>query len=53
MSSFGDGNSRTYIEQELRHLFYEYYNEDDKEIAHFILDVLDVLNYMFEWRFYN
>lgn len=50
MSSFGDGNNKTRIEEELSYIATEYYSEnfhDDKE-AHrrFILDVLDVLRYM-------
>lgn len=54
MSSFGDGNPKTRIEEELRWIAREYYSEDfseDKEAQRqFLLDVLDVLRYMCnEW----
>ncbi|MBQ8570315.1 MAG: hypothetical protein IJ444_02255 [Kiritimatiellae bacterium] len=50
MSSFGDGNAKTRIEEELRWITKEYYSEDfseDQEAQRqFLLDVLDVLRYM-------
>lgn len=54
MSSFGDGNRKTRIEEELRWITREYYSDDfyeDKEAQRqFLLDVLDVLKYMCgEW----
>lgn len=54
MSSFGDGNNKTRIEEELSWIAREYYSEDfseDKEAQRqFLLDVLDVLRYICnEW----
>ena len=50
MSSFGDGNRKTRIEEELSWIAREYYSDDfyeDKEAQmQFLLDVLDVLRYM-------
>ena len=54
MSSFGDGNNKTRIEQELSYIAREYYSDnfsEDKEAQRqFVLDVLDVLRYICcEW----
>lgn len=55
MSSFGDGNTKTIIEQELSWIANEYYADNnfvgDKEAQRqFLLDVLAVLRYMCgEW----
>ena len=54
MSSFGDGNNKTRIEEELSWIAREYYSDnfyEDKEAQRqFILDVLDVLKYICgEW----
>lgn len=54
MSSFGDGNVKTRIEEELRWIVEEYYSDnfsEDKEVQRqFLLDVLAVLRYMCgEW----
>ena len=54
MSSFGDGNSKTRIEEELSWIAREYYAEDFSDNIEaqrqFILDVLDVLRYICnEW----
>ena len=50
MSSFGDGNNKTRIEEELSWIAREYYSDDfyeDKEAQRqFILDTLDVLKYI-------
>lgn len=49
MSSFGDGNPKTYIESELSWISKEYsdnFNEDKEAQRQFLLDVLDVLRYM-------
>jgi len=51
MSSFGDGNNKTRIEEELSWIANEYYADNnfygDKEAQRqFLLDVLDVLRYM-------
>ena len=50
MSSFGDGNKKTRIEQELSWIAKEYYSNDfheDKEAQRkFLLDVIDVLRYI-------
>ena len=49
MSSFGDGNIKTRIEEELRWITKEYsddFYEDKVAQRRFILDVLDVLRYM-------
>ena len=50
MSSFGDYNSKTKIEEELLWIAREYYADDfhDNTEAQrqFVLDVLDVLRYM-------
>lgn len=50
MSSFGDGNRKTRIEEELSWIAREYYSDDfyeDKEAQiQFLLDALDVLRYM-------
>ncbi len=52
MSSFGDGNRKTRIEQELSWIVENEYAADfydsPKEQKQFILDVLDVLRYMCE-----
>lgn len=54
MSSFGDGNKKTRIEEELNWIAREYYSEnfyEDKEAQRqFLLDTLDVLRYICgEW----
>lgn len=54
MSSFGDGNVKTTIEQVLSSIAKEYYSEnffEDKEAQlKFIMDVLEVLRYLCgEW----
>lgn len=54
MSSFGDGNNKTRIEEELSWIAREYYSDnfdEDKEAQRrFILDTLDVLRYICdEW----
>lgn len=54
MSSFGDGNNKTRIEEELSWIAKEYYSDDfyeDKEAQRqFLLDTLDVLRYICgEW----
>ena len=50
MSSFGETNPKTRIEDELRGIARVYYSEhfyeDKKAQRQFILDVLDVLRYM-------
>jgi hypothetical protein len=51
MSSFGDGNKKTRIEEELSWIANKYYANNnfygDKEAQRqFLLDVLDVLRYM-------
>lgn len=50
MSSFGDGNNKTRIEEELSWITQEYYSKnfyEDKEAQRqFLLDVLDVLRYI-------
>ncbi len=51
MSSFGDGNNKTRIEQELSWIAEKYYTDgefyEDKEAQRqFMLDVMDVLRYM-------
>ena len=50
MSSFGDGNNKTRIQEELCWIAREYYSDDfykDKEAQRqFLLDALDVLRYM-------
>ena len=52
MSSFGDGNVKTRIEQELSWIAAEYYAEnlnDNKEAKiQFMLDVMEVLQYICE-----
>ena len=51
MSSFGDGNNKTRIEEELKYIADNYYSDnfyEDKEAQRqFMLDVLDVLRYMY------
>lgn len=55
MSSFGDGNVKTIIEEELSYIFREHYGKDTsdataEEKLQFENYVLVVLNYMFgEW----
>ena len=54
MSSFGDGNNKTYIEEALSWIATEEYSENfskDKEAQRqFVLDTLAVLRYMCdEW----
>ena len=54
MSSFGDGNNKTRIEEELSWIAREYYSDDfseDKEAQRqFLLDTLAVLRYICnEW----
>lgn len=54
MSSFGDGNNKTRIEESLSWITQEYYSdnfsEDKKAQRQFLLDVLDVLRYICgEW----
>lgn len=54
MSSFGDGNNKTRIEEELSWIIKEYYSDnfsEDKEAQRqFLLDVMDVLRYLCgEW----
>lgn len=50
MSSFGDGNRKTRLEQELSWVAKEYYSdnfdEDEEAQRQFLLDALDVLRYM-------
>ena len=50
MSSFGDGNNKTRIEDALSWIANEYYSDDfsnDKEAQRqLLLDVMDVLRYM-------
>ena len=50
MSSFGDSNRKTRIEEELSWIAREYYSDDfyeDKEAQmQFLLDALDVLRYI-------
>lgn len=51
MSSFGDGDNRTRIQESLSWIAEEYYTDkdfyEDKEAQRqFLLDVLDVLKYM-------
>ena len=52
MSSFGDGNRKTRVEQELSWLAQEYYsdniNEDKQAKVQFMLDVMEVLCYICE-----
>lgn len=48
MSSFGDGNNKTRIEQELSYIYREYYSNDEEAKKQFILDVLDVIRYICE-----
>ena len=55
MSSFGDGNIKTYIEQELSWIAKDKYGDDfsdNKEAQRdFVLAVLDVLRYICgEWQ---
>lgn len=50
MSSFGDGNRKTEIEESLNYIYQDKYDENNvEEQKQFILDVLDVLKYMFQW----
>ena len=54
MSSFGDGNNKTRIEEEVAWIAREYYSDDfseDKEAQRqFLLDTLAVLRYICnEW----
>ena len=54
MSSFGDGNNKTRIEQELSWIaeacYSENFSEDKEAQRQFILDTLDVLRYICgEW----
>ena len=54
MSSFGDGDNRTRIQEELSWIANEYYSSDfdeDREAQRrFLLDVIDVLKYICgEW----
>lgn len=50
MSSFGDGNSKTRIEEELKciadNCYSDNFYEDKEAQRQFMLDVLDVLRYM-------
>lgn len=49
MSSFGDGNIKTHIEEELRYLANQYsdnFYEDKEAQRQFLLDVLDVARYL-------
>lgn len=50
MSSFGDGNVKTRIEEELNWIADAYYSnnfyEDNEAQRQFLLDVLEVLRYM-------
>lgn len=51
MSSFGDGNRKTEIEENLNYIYHDIYDtEDVKEQKQFLLDVMDVLRYICdEW----
>ena len=54
MSSFGDGDNKTRIEQELSWIAQEYYSnnfiEDKEAQRQFLLDAMDVLKYICgEW----
>ena len=54
MSSFGDGNNKTKIEQELSWIaeqcYSDNFNEDKEAQRQFLLDTLDVLKYICgEW----
>lgn len=54
MSSFGDGDRKTRIEEELRWITKDYYSynfsEDKEAQRQFLLDVMEVLRYMCnEW----
>lgn len=53
MSSFGDGNTKTEIEECLRCIATDEYSDDfynDKEAQRqFILDVMGVLRYLCSW----
>ena len=54
MSSFGDGNNKTRIEEELSWIAREYYSDDFSEDheaqRQFMLDVMEVLKYICgEW----
>lgn len=49
MSSFGDGNIKTRIEEELQSIANDYsdnFCEDKEAQRQFMLDVLDVIRYM-------
>ena len=50
MSSFGDGNNKTRIEEELswiaRNCYSDNFSEDKEAQRQFVLDVLEVLRYM-------
>lgn len=53
MSSFGDGNPKTNLQEWLDHCFYERYGHDRyeataEEKVQFLDDLFDVLHYMFE-----
>lgn len=53
MSSFGDGNNKTRIQEELQWIVENYYEDFDNNHEaqrEFMLDVIDVLRYMCgEW----
>lgn len=50
MSSFGDGNNKTRIEQELQYIaencYSDNFNEDKEAQRQFVLDILDVIRYI-------
>ena len=49
MSSFGDGNNKTRIEEDLRYIANNYsdnFDEDKEAQRQFMLDDLDVIRYM-------
>ena len=48
MSSFGDGDRKTRIEEELSWILANDYADNPEENKQFILDVLDVLRYLCE-----
>lgn len=48
MSSFGDGNVRTEIEESLNYIFQDKYENTDEGKLKFTLDVMAVLNYICE-----
>lgn len=50
MSSFGDGNRKTEIEESLNYIYQDKYDADNlEEQKQFIFDVIDVLRYIMQW----